>query len=421
MTLAVLALIVIGSISLVIALSNNSNNKQKESLTQEVTEPIVIVEEEPDIYSASILTAGDVILHSPFISSKIYHKGDGSYDYNSIFNYISPYYENADFSVVNFESTISTDNYSGYPSFRSPAAIATALKNSHVDMCMLANNHIYDNYDKGFSNTMKTIENEDLLFMGTQKTESDSKYTIQDINGIKVGFFNYVYETGSANGQKTINAIPVSNTSASRINSFHYNDLETFFEELHTGLEDMKKEGVEYTIAYIHWGNEYQTKENATQQKIAQNLCNLGIDALIGGHPHVVQPVDLLTNSTGDHQMVCVYSMGNHLSNQRIEFMDSMPTGHTEDGLMVELKLEQIDNGPVSLVEANFIPTWVFHTTKHGGSEYIILPLDKPEELPDSIFDVSISSDVTKSIERTNEIIKSGVEKINAALPIQNK
>lgn len=413
-------------IILVIILFSCSKNteKNKEPEAQEVLNPIVITEEEPEeptVVTASILSAGDVILHSPFLSSRIYHLADGTYDYNPIFSYIKPEYEAADFSITNLELTISDGNYSGYPAFRSPATIATALKQNAVDMCLLANNHIYDNGDRGLTLTMDALDANSLLYTGVRRSVADKTYYVQDINGIKVGIFNYVYQTGALSGSNiSINANPVSSASAPLINTFHYQDLNTLYEEIRTGLQEMATAGVEYTIAYIHWGNEYQTQENTYQNTIAQQFCELGIDALIGGHPHVVQPVDLLTNAAGDHQMLCVYSLGNHLSNQNRLYMDSMPTGHTEDGLMVKLTLEKVDDGPVMLKTADFIPTWVYHTRKNGGSEYYILPLNNPEQIKESTTSLDKAAvGIDESLNRTNAIIGAGVEKIHSALPLQ--
>lgn len=378
----------------------------------------VIEEKEPVTYSASILSAGDIILHSPFIDSSIYKNADGTYDYTSMFNYIADDYGAADFTIVNLESTISESNYSGYPLFRVPAAIATAMKQSNVDMCLLANNHMYDNADAGLTMTMDALDANSLLYTGIRRATSDQTYFIQEVNGIKVGIFNYVYETNGADAQKAINGITVSSQSADLINSFNYDNLEDLYADIRTGLEEMKEAGVEYTIAYLHWGEEYQTKENQYENTIAQELCELGIDALIGGHPHVIQPVDLLTDSSGKHQMVCAYSMGNHISNQRQELMDSMPSGHTEDGLMVKLTLEKVDDGPVSLVAADFIPTWVYKTLANGGAEYYVLPLGDPDAIIQEASSLDISYDVENSLSRTNAIIDEGVEKIQNALPI---
>lgn len=402
--------------------------KQKEEASsQEAFNEEIIIEEEPEQepITASILSAGDIIMHDPFLTSNYYLKDDGTYDYNSIFTYIKDDYETADFMVVNLESTISDGNYKGYPRFRAPAAIATALAQNHTDMCLLANNHIYDNYDTGFNLTIQAVEANSMLYMGVRKTTTEKTYLIKDINGIKVGFFNYVFDTGKVDGQdKSINSIPVSNATAPLINTFNYGNLQALYNEIQTGLTEMQSAGVDYTIAYIHWGEEYQTTENQRQRQIAAQLCELGIDALIGGHPHVIQPVDLLTNAAGDHQMLCVYSLGNHLSNQyRERMVTTKPTGHTEDGLMVNLVLEKADDGTVSLIEADFIPTWVYRTPNEedtGNPEFFIMPLDHPDELLKIADLPELATDIEESLNRTNEIIGTGVEKTQNALPIKN-
>lgn len=401
-------------------------DKSSEKKEQESFNPTETIEDEPEPIIASILSAGDIIMHDPLLTSNYYLKEDGSFDYNSIFTYIKDYYKEADFTVVNLESTISDGNYKGYPRFRAPAAITSALSKNYTDMCLLANNHIYDNYDTGMNMTVDAVESNSMLYMGVRKTISDKTYLIKDINGIKVGFFNYVFDTGKVDGQdKSINSIPVSNESAPLINTFNYGNLQSLYNEIQSGLTEMQSAGVEYTIAYIHWGNEYQTTENKRQREIAAQLCELGIDALIGGHPHVIQPVDLLTNTTGTHQMLCVYSLGNHLSNQYRERMETTkPTGHTEDGLMVNLVLEKADDGTVSLIDADFIPTWVYRTPNvedTDNPEFFIMPLDNPDKLLKNVDLPELSVDIKESLARTNEIISEGVEKIQNALPIINK
>ena len=398
--------------------------KAQEAVVEQKEQEEEIVEEqetEPDVIRASILSAGDIIMHDPLLTSNYYRKSDGTFDYNSIFQYIRTDYQSADFTVLNLESTIAEGNYKGYPYFRAPEAIVTAMAQNHVNACMLANNHIYDNAETGFRLTMEAVANNSLRYLGVRQTTEEKTYLIEEINGIKIGFFNYVYDSGAQDGANvSINDIPVSNEISPLINTFNYGYLQGLYDDIQNGLEEMKAAGVEYTIAYIHWGAEYQTSENSRQREIAAKLCELGIDALVGGHPHVVQPVDLLTNASGDHQMVCVYSMGNHLSNQYQERMDSCPTGHTEDGLMVKLVLEK-EEDKISLVEANFIPTWVYRTKgepEDGNPEYFILPLDDPEQLVKDVARLNIASDVQTSLNRTNTIIGAGVTKIQNALPI---
>lgn len=425
--IAIIVLLLLLLLFLGVFLKKKLDKKDKEQ-SQEVFNEIETIgkdDEEKDVpITASILSAGDIIMHDPLLSSNYYLKEDGTYDYNPIFTYIKDDYKTADFTVINLESTISDGNYKGYPRFRAPAAITTALAQMGTDMCLLANNHIYDNYDSGMHMTMNAVESNSMIYMGVRKSTSAKTYFVKDINGIKVGFFNYVFDTGKVGGQdKSINSIPVSNESAPLINTFNYGNLQALYDEIQSGLLEMQSAGVEYTIAYIHWGDEYQTTENQRQRQIATQLCELGIDALIGGHPHVVQPVDLLTNATGDHQMLCVYSLGNHLSNQyRERMVTTKPTGHTEDGLMVNLVLEKTDDGIVSLIDVDFIPTWVYRTPNvedTDNPEFFIMPLDNPSQLLKNVNLPGLSNDIDESLNRTNEIISAGVEKILNALPIK--
>ncbi len=410
---------------LLLILSLVNGTKKKTEKKESVAKPVLVQEEKekPKPITASILTGGDVIMHDPFLTSNYYVNEDGSFYYNDIFQYIKDYYQSADLTILNLESTISDGNYKGYPRFRAPSAIATALAKNGVHICQLANNHIYDNSDTGLTMTIQAVENNGMQYMGVRKSLSEKTYTIQEINGIKIGFFNYVYNTGAKDGKDiSINSIPVSNTTAPLINTFNYGNTQKLYDEIQAGLSEMQEAGVDYTIAYIHWGEEYETTENTRQQKIAQQLCELGIDALIGGHPHVIQPVDLLNSANGEHQMLCAYSLGNHLSNQYRERMNTTkPTGHTEDGLMINLCLEKDADGNVSLVKADFIPTWVYRTPGEpddGNPQFYILPLDNPTKLLQTVDLPELKKDVEESLQRTNEIIGAGIEKVKTALPL---
>lgn len=367
--------------------------------------------------TASILTGGDIVLHSPFYDSTTYLTEDGTYDFNPVFTYMKDTYTASDFTVLDLEAAITEDYFNGYPLFRAPETILPTLSENGVDMVLFANNHIYDAGDDGLKSTINALEKYSMPYMGIKKNKEDSAYSIKDINGIKIGMFDYTYETGTID-QKAINGIEVTDESSALINSFNYDDLDTFYDTIASGIQEMKQEGVEYLIAYIHWGTEYETEESTYQQEMAQKLCDLGIDALIASHPHVIQPVDLFTSSTGDHKMVCCYSLGNHLSNQRQELMDSMPTGHTEDGYMVELTLEQTDDDPVSLTEVQFIPTWVYKNITDGNAEYYIFRTDAANNYEDVVKSLNISDNLASSLGRTQEIIGEGSQKVQDALPI---
>lgn len=366
---------------------------------------------------ATICTAGDIVVHKPFLTSSNYHSADNNYNFKDIFKYVKNYLEPADLAVTTMECALTKDNYTGYPTFHAPDAVVDALSYDGTDTILLANNHIYDNGSEGLHRTMKVIKDKGIDYSGTRQNEKEKRYTINELNGIKVGYFNYVFETEKINNGKSINGIAIDEKDSSLINSFDEKDLTSFKEEISDILSEMKKEGVEYTIAYMHWGIEYQTQEAEHQRQMAQILCDLGVNALIGSHPHVIQPVDLLTSTDHKHQMICAYAIGNHLSNQRREYISNCPEGHTEDGLMISMDIERDKNGKVALTRADFIPTWVYFDNS-SAPLYYILPLDHPEKLESLTGLSNIETSVHDSLNRTNTIIKNGVNKIQKALPL---
>lgn len=353
-------------------------------------------------------STGCMLLHSPFLSS--YPDAEGNYDFSSIYKYISPYYSEPDFMTCEFEGTLSGPElgYYGYPTFRSPDVIIENIRDSGVDLQMLATNHIYDSWSDGFHRTMDVYEQKGIAYTGIRKNENEKPYYIADIKGVTVGFINYVYETTGAG--TNLNGIPVAQEDAALVNSFDYDNLESFYTELDQNIQSMEADGARFIIANIHWGTEYQLTESGYQDQIAQRLCDLGVDALIGGHPHCEQPIDVLSSQDGNRQMFCIYSMGNALSNQRKELISAMPTGHTEDGVMVTLTLHQDKNGTVKIADVDLLPTWVYRF-QDQGSKYYILPLDDVEHLEEATGISGIKKEAQASYDRTMEELGPGLEK----------
>ena len=143
-------------------------------------------------------------------------------------------------------------------------------------------------------------------------------------------------------------------------------------------------------------------------------MCDLGIDVIIGGHPHVIQPAELLTSREDpDRHTLCVYSVGNFLSNQHAGNMD-LTTGHTEDGVLFRFRLVKYSNGQVHLDSADFIPTWVCIRNTDGSRSYDILPLDTA--ISDWKKEFSLSSgdffDAQRSYQRTMEILGTSMASV---------
>lgn len=338
--------------------------------------------------TATVAAQGDLLMHSYlFTSSPKYPAAayieDGVYNFDSIFQYVRPYVDGADYAVINLETTFGGSNigYSGNPLFNCPDALADSVSGAGYDMLLTANNHCVDTGASGIKRTLEQARARNLTTLGTQLDAQEKKYAVVDANGIRLGMLCYTYAGGlEADGSPNFN---LSAATVLRepglVNYFTENKLEQFYSEVQAHLDNMRAEGAEAFIVYMHWGVEYELTENATQRAIAQRLCDLGIDVIIGGHPHVVQPVDLLTSTTDpEHKTVCIYSLGNAVSNQRKEEMQkSCPTGHTEDGALFTVTFEKYSDGTVAVADADVLPTWVNKfTNSEGKVEYNIVPLD---------------------------------------------
>ena len=375
----------------------------------------------PELLStATVLSTGDMLMHIGVINSG--KQEDGSYNFDSIFRYVKSYTQAADFSVANLETTLcGTDNgycYSGNPRFNCPDAIVDSLKDAGFDLLLTANNHAADTDLVGYKRTLTTVRDKGLDTLGTYLSADEQKWTIEEVNGIKIGMVCYTYSEGfSQKGYPVLNYHEVAENGI--LNYFTYDKLPEFYTQLQGYLDEMKAAGAEATMVYLHWGEEYKWKTgegpNTNQTAMAQKLCDMGVDVIVGGHPHVVQPVDLLTSSVdAEHKTVVLYSMGNAVSNQRIKEMESEPTGHTEDGVLFCVTFSKYSDGSVYVDSAELIPTWVNLNSNSGSTEYNILPLEESTaaqwQAQFGLTDSQLAS-AKASFDRTEALVLTGMEK----------
>lgn len=390
-------------------------------IQDETTEPEPTDPEAP-VSTATVLATGDLLMHKKVIDSG--KQEDGSYDFSSIFRYISPIVQQADYAVANLETTLAgTDNgyaYSGNPKFNSPDAIVDAAKDAGFQMLLTANNHSLDTGLVGFKRTVQVVREKGLETLGTYLTADEKKWTVVNVNGINLGMVCYTYSDGFNQSGKPVLNFVNELSEEGLLNYFTYNHLPEFYEELGTYVKEMKAAGADATILFIHWGTEYRLSADTNQTAIAQALCDLGIDAIIGGHPHVVEPMDLLTSSQDpSHKTVVLYSLGNAVSNQRKEEIESRPTGETEDGLLYRLTFGKYADGTVKIDAVDLIPTWVNMNSDSGSRLYPIIPLDSANmdswQSSCSLTDSQLLS-AKASLNRTNQIIAASLQKVQAGL-----
>lgn len=371
----------------------------------------------------SIISCGDIMYHGPQLRSAL-NEETGEYNFMENFKYIKDIVSKADYAVANLETTLAgSDNgykYSGHPAFNSPDAVLDSIKDAGFDMLLLSNNHIYDTRRVGMERTlMKTMEyGFDTLGL---KGEGVQSYYVKDINGVKIGFLNYGYESADyrKDDGKYINGIFAKNEDARLIDTFNYSMKDEFYNEVEERVAQLKLDGADLIILYIHWGNEYQLKENSHQREIARKMCELGVDVIFGSHPHVIQPSEIITDENTGKRTICFYSLGNFISNQnRVTLTGpSVPLSeYTENGVLVWLDITKLPSGETFVSKIELVPTWVHRFFKEGRTRYEVVPLPMAYEKPESfgLEQSTFGSDHAKvSYERTVAALSEAVEAYN--------
>ena len=396
--------------------------------TTEAPTETTVPEPEKVIATASISAQGDLLMHKPIFDNRsLVQQDDGSYDFSHIFKYFTETLQRYDYAIANLETTFGGDGfpYQGNPAFNCPDAFLPSVVEAGYDMLLTANNHSYDTLMTGITRTLEQVRGAGLATIGTRLSEEENRYEIVEINGIRLGMICYTYTSGLSDaGVPRLNGnSPVEKPEL--VNWFHYRNPDKMYGEIEQILADMEAEGVDATMLFIHWGNEYELTENGYQNQEAQALCDLGIDVIVGGHPHVVQPVEVLTSTVDpEHNTICIYSLGNAVSNQRHGNIPACPTAHTEDGILFEITFEKYSDGKVYIQSADILPTWVNLRWSEGSNEYNMIPLyieEKDQWQEQFGFNDEALRKANASYERTMKIVGEGLQQIQEHLAAEKE
>lgn len=311
-----------------------------------------IVAKEPTEIRFSLLIAGDLMQHMPQI--KAAQQSDGSYNYDECFAGIKDEVERADMAIANFETTLAGPPYSGFPRFSAPDDFLRGVISAGFDVLLTANNHCADTQRKGMERTLTMMDSLEVAHLGTyrnrEEREKNYPYLLEK-DGLRVVLLNFTYGT---------NGLPVPEP-------FVVNMMDTT--EIAADLKKAREMKPDVIIALPHWGIEYQTLPSTQQKEMAKWLLEHGVDHIIGGHPHVAQPVELLNN----RQNLIAWSMGNVVSNQ------SKP--NTYGGYLVRLEFAKYNTKTV-LFNHSYSLYWVSRPPDNGyRHQYRILPIEYPDSL----------------------------------------
>lgn len=335
---------------------------------------------EPDSLLIITITAvGDLMCHSPQFSYA--QVTSDSFDFKPVYREVRKILEASDFTYGNLETVIGKkkDTYKGYPRFNSPPHYVEALKYAGFDLLVTANNHTLDQGESGVLRTLESIKKYELNYTGSFLSETDrDSIRIFDVKGLKLAVLSYSYGT---------NGMPIPKGKNYIINLIDKNLIQK-------DIFSARKKGAEIVLVNFHFGNEYEREPSEFQKDVVDFTIQSGADIILGGHPHVLQPVDFFKTKLAklDSGFVA-YSLGNFISNQRKRFTDA--------GVILTIELtKNLKNDSVFISNVDYLPTWVFKGDTEKGKEYVILPLD---ELNDSSYTFLNNSDLSNMRQAFND------------------
>lgn len=303
--------------------------------------------------TVTIAAVGDLMCHST--QYKYAYVEADSYNFVPVYEEMMPYFNQADLLFGNFETTLSgkAEGYSGYPRFNSPDAFGYALKEAGFDLLSTTNNHCIDRGKDGLLRTLSKMVEFGIPYIGTYSSPEDSdSIRIFDLNGLTIAFLAYSYGT---------NGHPIPKGHDYLVNLIDE-------EQIEEDIKNAKLLEPDIVTVYFHYGSEYKTEPTSAQKSIVKKTIGFGADIILGGHPHVLQPVDYFKTEGGNLDTGFVaYSLGNFVSNQRKRYRDA--------GVVLYIDItKNMVNDSVYISDVRYLPTWVFKGNIEGDPEYRILP-----------------------------------------------
>lgn len=356
------------SLIFIIACSSESEDVEKNLLedpvsqgeveAEELEEPAV-EEEKPTHKEITVSAIGDMLLHARVYDDAEIAEG---YDFYPMLADVEPYLSKATITFANQETMIGGVEHrlSTYPSFNSPKEAGDVLKDVGVDVVSIANNHTLDRGEAVIQSAIDHWEELDMTYVGSYKDQED-KETLRVIDteeGISVAFLAYTYGT---------NGIPVPEGKDYLVNLIDKENIKAEIERA--------KEAADVVLLSLHFGLEYEPYPSDEQKDLAQFAADEGVHAVIGHHPHVLQPIEWVEGKDGNETLV-IYSLGNFLSSQ-----DELPR---QIGGMVNFTIKQSTaDDTIEITSPQFLPTFV---SFENDANYHVWPMHEvtDEYLPDA-------------------------------------
>ncbi len=324
-----------------------TKNLDEENPTAQTTAPTTESESEPvneTVQSkVSLVAVGDNLIHNTLIAAG--QKSDGTEDYSSFYEHISRDISAADIAVINQETILGGEEfeYTGYPTFNTPWAVGTAAIDAGFDIFTCATNHSLDKGFKGIQQECLFFDNhKEVVHTGTNDSREDYDTIIYyQKNNITFALLNYTYGT---------NGIPIPEDRPWCVNMMDKDKI--------TADVNEARENADVVIVFPHWGTENSSTVSNYQEDYVKLFSELGVDIVIGCHPHVLQPVEWVENETTGKRMLVYYSLGNFISHQTS--LDQLCGG------MAKMEIEKNKDG-IRITSASLVPLVCWYSEGDSG------------------------------------------------------
>lgn len=336
---------------------------------------IFVTAASPD--TLSLIFVGDLMQHQAQINAA--RKGNGAFSYKGCFDFVAPELRKADLAVGNLEVTLGGKPYRGYPVFSAPDEYLHAIRNAGFDVLLFANNHCLDRGNRGAVRTLGQLDSMRILHTGVfrnAKERMENYPLLVERKGFRIVFLNYTYDT---NGLRPTPPLLVNYIDRNQIRK----DI--------MKARMMRPDAI---IACMHWGVEYELLPRNGEKQLTKFLLDLGVDHVIGGHPHVAQPLEVIADSVSPVRHLIAYSLGNFISN--------MSARHTDGGMMVKMVLKKVA-GHTRMVDCGYSYVWTSRPELNRKGQFFIYPAGILERK--SYSDIEIREQLKKTCQINNELL----------------
>ena len=320
---------------------NESLNKQKVVINYETVNT-------KKTTKVSMAMVGDALIHATvYLTANRYANYNG-YDFKPMLKYTKELIQDYDLAYYNQETILGGKELglSTYPLFNSPYEVGDAFIDAGFNLVSLATNHTLDKGERGILNSRAYWnKQENVVAAGSYSSnEERNKIIVSEKNGLTYAFLSYTTYT---------NGLIVPKGKEYLVNVY---DKEKVKKDV-----EAYKDKVDVIMVAMHWGTEYVSYPTTAQKEIANYLASLGVNLIIGTHPHVIEPIEYIDDT------LVIYSLGNFVSSQvGVERLT---------GLMASLDIIKEEYHGETKITFDNIEGTLLYTDRNNG--FIVYPYHK--------------------------------------------